>query len=103
MMLARATCCLDRTSGAAAACQTALAMSAHATSARSGARGWPRRACTSCAAPTRDGRELPDLLRGAIAGGVDIVQLREKHLADERARRDRATRRARCASGWGRC
>jgi thiamine-phosphate pyrophosphorylase len=27
--------------------------------------------------------ELPDLLRGAIAGGVDIVQLREKHLPDE--------------------
>jgi thiamine-phosphate pyrophosphorylase len=26
---------------------------------------------------------LPDLLRGAIAGGVDIVQLREKHLPDE--------------------
>jgi len=26
---------------------------------------------------------LPDLLRGAIAGGVDIVQLREKYLPDE--------------------
>jgi thiamine-phosphate pyrophosphorylase len=26
---------------------------------------------------------LGDLLRGAIAGGVDIVQLREKHLPDE--------------------
>jgi thiamine-phosphate pyrophosphorylase len=30
-----------------------------------------------------DGRELPDLLRGAIAGGVEIVQLREKRLADD--------------------
>jgi thiamine-phosphate pyrophosphorylase len=30
-----------------------------------------------------DGRELPDLLRGAVAGGVDIVQLREKHLPDD--------------------
>jgi thiamine-phosphate pyrophosphorylase len=30
-----------------------------------------------------DGRELPTLLRAAIAGGVDIVQLREKHLPDE--------------------
>ena len=30
-----------------------------------------------------DGRELPTLLRGAIAGGVDIVQLREKQLPDE--------------------
>jgi thiamine-phosphate pyrophosphorylase len=28
-------------------------------------------------------RALPDLLRGAIAGGVDIVQLREKQLPDE--------------------
>jgi thiamine-phosphate pyrophosphorylase len=30
-----------------------------------------------------DGRELPDLLRAAVAGGVEIVQLREKHLEDE--------------------
>jgi thiamine-phosphate pyrophosphorylase len=30
-----------------------------------------------------DGSELPDLLRGAIAGGVEIVQLREKHLPDD--------------------
>jgi len=30
-----------------------------------------------------DGRALPDLLRDAIAGGVDIVQLREKQLPDE--------------------
>ena len=30
-----------------------------------------------------DGSELPTLLRGASAGGVDIVQLREKHLPDE--------------------
>jgi thiamine-phosphate pyrophosphorylase len=30
-----------------------------------------------------DGCELPTLLRGAISGGVDIVQLREKHLPDE--------------------
>jgi len=30
-----------------------------------------------------DGSRLPDLLRGAIAGGVDIVQLREKRLPDE--------------------
>jgi thiamine-phosphate pyrophosphorylase len=28
-------------------------------------------------------RALPDLLRAAIAGGVDVVQLREKHLPDE--------------------
>ncbi len=30
-----------------------------------------------------DGRELPELVRGAIAGGVGIVQLREKHLPDD--------------------
>jgi len=30
-----------------------------------------------------DGRELPTLLRAAIAGGVDVVQLREKHMPDE--------------------
>ncbi len=30
-----------------------------------------------------DSGELPDLLRAAAAGGVDIVQLREKHLPDE--------------------
>jgi thiamine-phosphate pyrophosphorylase len=30
-----------------------------------------------------DGRHLPDLLRAAIAGGVDVVQLREKHVPDE--------------------
>jgi thiamine-phosphate pyrophosphorylase len=35
-----------------------------------------------CAAEPDAGR-LPDLLRGAVAGGVDIVQLREKHLPDE--------------------
>src|SRR5664280_2031944 len=30
-----------------------------------------------------DASELPDLLRGAIAGGVDVIQLRDKHLSDE--------------------
>lgn len=30
-----------------------------------------------------DASKLPDLLRGASAGGVDIVQLRDKHLADD--------------------
>ncbi|HEV7163107.1 MAG TPA: thiamine phosphate synthase [Solirubrobacteraceae bacterium] len=29
------------------------------------------------------GDELPDLLRGAAAGGVEVVQLRDKHLGDE--------------------
>jgi thiamine-phosphate pyrophosphorylase len=28
--------------------------------------------------------DLPDLLRAAVAGGVQIVQLREKHLGDDR-------------------
>jgi thiamine-phosphate pyrophosphorylase len=30
-----------------------------------------------------DAGELPDLMRGAVAGGVDMVQLREKLLSDE--------------------
>ena len=30
-----------------------------------------------------DGSELPDLVRGAITGGVDVVQLREKELPDD--------------------
>jgi thiamine-phosphate pyrophosphorylase len=29
------------------------------------------------------GRELPDVLRGAVAGGVQVVQLRDKQLGDE--------------------
>jgi thiamine-phosphate pyrophosphorylase len=40
-----------------------------------------------CGGSTADGSSaeatLPDLLRGAIAGGVEIVQLREKYLPDE--------------------
>ena len=31
----------------------------------------------------RHTRVLPDLIRAAVAGGVDIVQLREKHLPDD--------------------
>src|SRR2546429_7372819 len=30
-----------------------------------------------------DTRALPDLVRAAVAGGVDVVQLREKHLPDD--------------------
>jgi thiamine-phosphate pyrophosphorylase len=33
--------------------------------------------------PFPGGRDLPDILRAAVAGGVEIVQLREKHLGDE--------------------
>jgi thiamine-phosphate pyrophosphorylase len=29
------------------------------------------------------GRELPDVIRAAVAGGVDVVQLREKQLGDD--------------------
>jgi thiamine-phosphate pyrophosphorylase len=35
-----------------------------------------------CSAEPQD-RELPTLLRAAIAGGVDVVQLREKRMPDE--------------------
>src|SRR5260221_2877444 len=34
-------------------------------------------------AAARQRHEVSDLLRGAVAGGVDIVQLREKDLADD--------------------
>jgi thiamine-phosphate pyrophosphorylase len=33
--------------------------------------------------PEEGGRELGQLVRAATAGGVDVVQLREKHLADD--------------------
>jgi thiamine-phosphate pyrophosphorylase len=36
------------------------------------------------AAGSEDPRELEQLVRAAAAGGVDVVQLREKHLPDER-------------------
>ncbi|TMK99055.1 MAG: thiamine phosphate synthase [Actinobacteria bacterium] len=40
--------------------------------------------CPPSAEPAdRGGRELSELVRAAIAGGVDVVQLREKHLADD--------------------
>ena len=35
------------------------------------------------AGPSPGADELPDLLREAAAGGVDVFQLREKHLGDE--------------------
>lgn len=37
--------------------------------------------CAANASP--GGLELPDLIRGAVAGGVDVVQLRDKHLPDD--------------------
>jgi thiamine-phosphate pyrophosphorylase len=39
--------------------------------------------CGSSPGGLPGGRELPDLLRAAVAGGVDIVQLRDKHLPDD--------------------
>jgi thiamine-phosphate pyrophosphorylase len=39
--------------------------------------------CGSISDSSQAGRALPDLLREATAGGVDIVQLREKHLPDD--------------------
>jgi thiamine-phosphate pyrophosphorylase len=37
--------------------------------------------CGAEASP--EGLELPDLIRGAVSGGVDVVQLRDKHLPDD--------------------
>ena len=48
--------------------------------------GWRQPACTSCPAVPGDPPDpsgLPDLLRGAVAGGVEIFQLREKRLPDD--------------------
>ena len=44
-----------------------------------------RRLYLVCGVPGEppDAGRLPDLLRAAVAGGVDIVQLREKRLADD--------------------
>ena len=40
--------------------------------------------CPASAGPEDPrGRELSELVRASIAGGVDVVQLREKHLADD--------------------
>jgi thiamine-phosphate pyrophosphorylase len=43
------------------------------------------------------GRELPTLLRAAIAGGVEIVQLREKHMRNEELVSEATAARALCA------
>src|SRR5438132_5980408 len=40
--------------------------------------------------------ELPDLVREAVAGGVDVVQLREKHLPDDELVAVAKTMRALC-------
>ena len=48
--------------------------------ARCAASGCARRASTSSATPSRGGGEPEPLLRAALGGGVDIVQLREKEL-----------------------
>src|SRR5437763_43828 len=70
----------------------------HHTGARSGEQGAERRAQLAAArlylvCPTGPAagegsfeehtRALPDLIRAAVAGGVDILQLREKHLPDD--------------------
>jgi len=42
-----------------------------------------RRGSSAGEAPSHPARDLPELVRAAVAGGVDIVQLREKHLPDD--------------------
>ena len=42
------------------------------------------------------GRALPDVVRPAIAGGVEVVQLRDKQLPRRRARRRRQRRTRLC-------
>ena len=67
------------------------------TSAPSGARAWRRRGCTWCATPDRVAASWPDVLRAAIAGGVDIVQLRDKRLSDDELTAVAQTARTLCA------
>jgi thiamine-phosphate pyrophosphorylase len=55
---------------------------AGATGAERRARLGAARLYLVCSAEPQ-GHELPTLLRAAIAGGVDVVQLREKHMPDE--------------------
>jgi len=57
-------------------------MSTRGTGAERRARLAAARLYLVCGAFPNEG-ELPDLLRAAIAGGVDVVQLREKHLSDD--------------------
>lgn len=45
----------------------------------------------------REGVELPDLIRSAVAGGVEVVQLREKKLADDELTAVAAAAAALCA------
>jgi thiamine-phosphate pyrophosphorylase len=62
-------------------------MSVHAPGAERRARLAAARLYLVCGGSTANGSAagaaLPDLLRAAIAGGVDVVQLREKHLPDD--------------------
>jgi thiamine-phosphate pyrophosphorylase len=61
-------------------------MSIHLSGAERRARLTAARLCLVCApSPDTPSAEaaLPGLLHGAIAGGVDVVQVREKHLPDE--------------------
>jgi thiamine-phosphate pyrophosphorylase len=57
-------------------------VAAHDTGSERRARLAAARLYLVCGASPGDG-DLPGLLRGAIAGGVEIVQLREKHLPDD--------------------
>ena len=51
----------------------------------------------------RERLELPDLIRSAVAGGVDVVQLREKKLADDELTAVAAAARGAVPRGWERC
>jgi len=79
------------------ACQTSLPMSAADSSTNRRARLAAARLYLVCGAEP-DGRELPTLLREAIAGGVDVVQLREKHMPEEELASVARAARALCES-----
>ncbi len=70
----------------------------------SAARGWPPRGCTSCCdSVALPGTRCRTCSGAAVAGGVDVVQLREKHARRRRADGRRQRHAGRCASSSARC
>jgi len=85
MVGSRAVCRFPVVGTAAGPCQTSRAMNVESPRAERLSRLRAARLYLVCAAPGRDGDAsgLPDLLREAVAGGVDMFQLREKEPPDE--------------------
>ncbi len=81
-------------------CQTSAAMSSESPRAELSERLGAARLYLVCAGTDSggDAGELPDLLREAVAGGVEIFQLREKELPDDELAAVANATRALCAA-----